>query len=200
MNVQPSITPASFSPASPLFDTSRDTFKSLNTSFTTSETPVLETTTVTEVSLGYHRNGQYSITAMTTSAGTVAERCAFTEFVQPSVQKASGSPIGNQQFQIANRFTYTGHEWDEALGLHRSRIGRSSVDAEWSEFGVTIDYRRSEELCCKDACGIGCDFAAAVADCLGDFLPAPVRNECNFGVRMAAIDCGLSCIHRCDLQ
>ena len=64
---------------------------------------------------------------MTTSNGTVAERCAYTEYGQPSVLKASGSPIGNQQFQIANRFTYTGREWDGALGLHRSRIGRSSV-------------------------------------------------------------------------
>lgn len=91
MNVQPSITPASFSPASPLFDTSRDTFKSLNTSFTTSETPDLETTTVTEVSLGYHRNGQYSITAMTTSSGAVGENYTYTAYGQPTILNASGS-------------------------------------------------------------------------------------------------------------
>ena len=69
----------------------------------------------------YHRNQQYSITAMTTSTGAVAERYAYTAYGQPTICNASGSPIGNQQSQIANRFTYTGREWDETLGLHHFR-------------------------------------------------------------------------------
>jgi RHS repeat-associated protein len=69
----------------------------------------------------YHRNQQYSITAMTTSTGAVAERYAYTAYGQPTIIDASGSPIGNQQSQIANRFTYTGREWDETLGLHHFR-------------------------------------------------------------------------------
>jgi RHS repeat-associated protein len=69
----------------------------------------------------YHRNQQYSITAMTTSTGAVAERYAYTAYGQPTILNASGSPIGNQQSQIANRFTYTGREWDETLGLHHFR-------------------------------------------------------------------------------
>jgi hypothetical protein len=52
-----------------------------------------------------HRNGQHSITAMTTSTGAVAEPYAYTAYGQPTNLNASGSPIGNQQSQIANRFT-----------------------------------------------------------------------------------------------
>ncbi len=58
---------------------------------------------------------------MTTWTGAVAERYAYTAYGQPTILDASGSPIGNQQSQIANRFTYTGREWDETLGLHLFR-------------------------------------------------------------------------------
>nr|MCU0718741.1 RHS repeat-associated core domain-containing protein [Pirellula sp.] len=58
---------------------------------------------------------------MTTSTGAVAERYAYTAYGQPKILNASGSPIGNQQSQIANRFTYTGGEWNETLGLHHLR-------------------------------------------------------------------------------
>ena len=121
MNIHPITTPASPSLASPHFDASCDSIESLTTSFTASALPTLETTTVTEVALGYHRNQQYSITAMTTSTGAVAERYAYTAYGQPTICNATGSPIGNQQSQIANRFTYTGREWDETLGLHHFR-------------------------------------------------------------------------------
>jgi hypothetical protein len=66
MNVHPIFTPASPSLASPLFDASCDSITSLTTSFVASVVPTLEATTVTEAALGYHRNQQYSITAMTT--------------------------------------------------------------------------------------------------------------------------------------
>ncbi|MFN7845200.1 MAG: hypothetical protein ACK5N9_26045 [Pirellula sp.] len=55
MNVHPITTPASPSLASPLFDASFDSIESLTTSFAASVVPTLETTTVTEVALGYHR-------------------------------------------------------------------------------------------------------------------------------------------------
>ncbi|MFN7842787.1 MAG: RHS repeat domain-containing protein, partial [Pirellula sp.] len=117
MNVHPITAPASPSLASPLFDASFDSIESLTTTFTSPVVPTLETTTVTEVAIGYHRNQQYSITAMTTSTGAVAERYAYTAYGQPTILDASGSAIGNQQSQIANRFTYTDREWDETLGL-----------------------------------------------------------------------------------
>ncbi len=81
MNIHPNVTPASPSLASPLFDASFDSIESLTTTFTSLVVPTLETTTFTEVALGYHRNGQYSITTMTTSSDTVAERYAYTRMV-----------------------------------------------------------------------------------------------------------------------
>ena len=67
----------------------------------------------------YHRNGQYSITAMTTSTGAVAERYAYTAYGQPTLLNASGSVLTNSA--VSNRYTYTGREWDETLGLHHFR-------------------------------------------------------------------------------
>jgi RHS repeat-associated protein len=147
MNNHPNATPASPSLASPLFDASFDSIESLTTTFAASVVPTLETTTVTEVALGYHRNQQYSITAMTTSTGAVAERYAYTAYGQPTILDASGSQIGNQQSQIANRFTYTGREWAETLGLHHFRarwisplagrfLGRDPIGFEGSKWGL----------------------------------------------------------------
>jgi len=119
MNIHPITTPASPSLASPLFDAAFDSIDSLTTSFTASEVPTLETTTVTEVALGYHRNQQYSITAMTTSTGAVAERYAYTAYGQPTILNASGSVLTNSA--VGNRISYTGREWDETLGLHHFR-------------------------------------------------------------------------------
>jgi RHS repeat-associated protein len=67
----------------------------------------------------YHRNQQYSITAMTTSTGAVAERYAYTAYGQPTILNASGSVLTSSA--IGNRYTYTGREWDETLGLHHFR-------------------------------------------------------------------------------
>jgi RHS repeat-associated protein len=119
MNLHPITTPASPSLASPIFDASFDSIESLTTTFTASVVPTLETTTVTEVALGYHRNQQYSITAMTTSTGAVAERYAYTAYGQPTILNASGSVLTSSA--VGNRYTYTGREWDETLGLHHFR-------------------------------------------------------------------------------
>jgi RHS repeat-associated protein len=67
----------------------------------------------------YHRNQQYSITAMTTSTGAVAERYAYTAYGQPTILNASGSVLTSSA--VGNRYTYTGREWDETLGLHHFR-------------------------------------------------------------------------------
>jgi RHS repeat-associated protein len=119
MNIHPNITPASPSLASPIFDASFDSIESLTTSFVLPVVPTLETTTVTEVALGNHRNGQYSITAMTTSTGAVAERYAYTAYGQPTILNASGTVLTSSK--VGNRYTYTGREWDETLGLHHFR-------------------------------------------------------------------------------
>ncbi|MFN8739199.1 MAG: RHS repeat domain-containing protein, partial [Pirellula sp.] len=67
----------------------------------------------------YHRNQQYSITAMTTSTGAVAERYAYTAYGQPTILNASGTVLTSSA--VGNRYTYTGREWDATLGLHHFR-------------------------------------------------------------------------------
>ncbi len=66
-----------------------------------------------------HRNQQYSITAVTTSSGSVAERYAYTAYGQPTILDASGSVLSSSA--INNRYTYTGREWDQTLGLYHFR-------------------------------------------------------------------------------
>jgi RHS repeat-associated protein len=145
MNIHPITTPTSPSLASPLFDASFDSIESLTTYFTASAAPTIETTTVTEVALGYHRNQQYSITAMTTSTGAVAERYAYTANGQPTIASASGSVLTSSA--VGNRYTYTGREWDETLGLHHFRarwmspmtgrfLGRDPIGYAGSEWGL----------------------------------------------------------------
>jgi RHS repeat-associated protein len=119
MNIHPITTPTSPSLASPLFDASFDSIESLTTYFTASAAPAIETTNLTEVALGYHRNQQYSITAMTTSTGAVAERYAYTAYGQPTIASASGSVLTSSA--VGNRYTYSGREWDETLGIHHFR-------------------------------------------------------------------------------
>jgi RHS repeat-associated protein len=67
----------------------------------------------------YHRNQQYSVTAITTSAGTVAERYAYSAYGEPTICDSAGSAIGSSA--INNRYSYTGREWDATVGLHHFR-------------------------------------------------------------------------------
>ena len=56
---------------------------------------------------------------MTTSTGAVAERYAYTAYGQPTILNASGTVLTSSL--VGNRYTYTGREWDETLGLHHFR-------------------------------------------------------------------------------
>jgi RHS repeat-associated protein len=67
----------------------------------------------------YHRNQQYSITAVSDGGGSVVERYAYSAYGQVTIADASGSVISNSA--IANRYTYTGREWDEGLSLYHYR-------------------------------------------------------------------------------
>ena len=64
-----------------------------------------------EVASADHSNQQYSVTAVTTSAGSIAERYAYNAYGEPSILDGSGSVIANSA--INNRYSYTGREWDE---------------------------------------------------------------------------------------
>ncbi|MFM8217095.1 MAG: RHS repeat-associated core domain-containing protein, partial [Pirellula sp.] len=87
----------------------------------------------------FHRNQQYSVTAITTVAGAIAERYAYTAYGLPTILNASATIIASSA--ISNRYTYTGREWDATLGLHHFRarwmspiagrfLGRDPIDYE----------------------------------------------------------------------
>ena len=82
--------------------------------------PVVRKTAGTGGTLVYfHRNHQYSVTAVTTSTGSIAERYAYTAYGQPTILDASGVALPTSNFSI--RTSYTGREWDATLALHHFR-------------------------------------------------------------------------------
>jgi RHS repeat-associated protein len=83
--------------------------------------PVVRKTAGTGGTLVYfHRNHQYSVTAITTSTGAIAERYAYTAYGQPTILNASGTVISATT--LSNRYTYTGREWDSTVGLYDFRV------------------------------------------------------------------------------
>jgi RHS repeat-associated protein len=112
----------------------------------------------------YHRNQQYSVTAITTSTGAIAERYAYTAYGQPTILNASGLPLTPQSSTLSNRYTYTGREWDATLGLHHFRarwmspsagrfLGRDPIGYEGSEWGL-YEFVRSRSLVNSDPTGL----------------------------------------------
>jgi RHS repeat-associated protein len=94
----------------------------------------------------YHRNHQYSITAVTTSTGSIAERYAYTAYGQPTVLDASAFVLSSSA--INNRYTYTGREWDATLGLHHFRARWMSPIAGRFLTRDPIGYRSQRNLYC----------------------------------------------------
>jgi RHS repeat-associated protein len=90
--------------------------------------PVVRKTAGTGGTLVYfHRNHQYSVTAITTSTGTISERYAYTAYGQPTILNTSGTVISATT--LSNRYSYTGREWDATLGLHHFRARWMSPSA-----------------------------------------------------------------------
>ena len=123
----------------------------------------------------YHRNHQYSITAVTTSAGTVAERYAYSAYGQPTILDASGSVLNSSA--INNRYTYTGREWDATLGLHHFRarwmspsagrfLGRDPTGYEGSPWGL-YELLDACPLVAYDPSGERCSLNINFTDGLG---------------------------------
>jgi len=90
-------------------------------------------------------NQQYSVTAITTAAGAIAERYAYTAYGLPTILDASASVLSSSA--ISNRYTYTGREWDATLALHHFRarwmspiagrfLGRDPIGYEGSEWSL----------------------------------------------------------------
>jgi RHS repeat-associated protein len=69
--------------------------------------------------LYYHRNQQYSITAVSDGGGTVVERYAYSAYGKVTIADGTGTQISNSG--ISNRYSYTGREWDDGLSLYHYR-------------------------------------------------------------------------------
>jgi RHS repeat-associated protein len=87
-------------------------------------------------------NQQYSITAVTTSAGSIAERYAYSAYGQPTILDPSGATLQNSNFSI--RTSYTGREWDATLGLDHFRARWMSPSAGRFLTRDPIGYKGSE--------------------------------------------------------
>jgi len=82
--------------------------------------PVVRKTAGTGGTLVYfHRNQQYSVYALTDSSGNVSERYAYTAYGQPTFLNASATVQTSSAAN--NRYTYTGREWDQTIGLTHFR-------------------------------------------------------------------------------
>jgi RHS repeat-associated protein len=112
----------------------------------------------------FHRNHQYSVTAISTSAGTIAERYAYTAYGQPTILDASGAVLQTSDFSL--RYSFTGREWDATLGLHHFRarwmnpsagrfLGRDPIGYEGSEWGL-YEFLESNSFGNLDPFGKSC--------------------------------------------
>jgi RHS repeat-associated protein len=81
--------------------------------------PVLRYEPSATETLYYHRNQQYSIIALTDNTGSITERYAYSAYGEPVFVSATGTVLADSAED--NRYTYTGREWDEGLGLYHFR-------------------------------------------------------------------------------
>ena len=120
-------------------------------------------------------NHQYSITAVTTSTGSIAERYAYTAYGQPTVLDASAFVLSSSA--INNRYTYTGREWDATLGLHHFRarwkspiagrfLTRDPIGYKGKSFNL-YQFVRGRALSRIDPSGLTDGFAYPVTICCG---------------------------------
>ncbi|MCU0714417.1 MAG: RHS repeat-associated core domain-containing protein, partial [Pirellula sp.] len=81
--------------------------------------PLLRETVTGSVRHFFHRNQQYSVTALSDSAGDTAERYAYTAYGALSIFNPAGTPQATTT--LHNRYTYTGREHDPDLNLYHFR-------------------------------------------------------------------------------
>ena len=65
----------------------------------------------------FHRNQQYSITALTDSSGTPVERYAYTAYGDPTILDGAGTTTRTTSF-IGNPYLYTAQEYDAESALY----------------------------------------------------------------------------------
>ncbi len=89
--------------------------------------PVMRAGSTSTAKLCYHRNQQYSVTALTDTTGTISERYAYDAYGKLSVFDGGGSVLSGSAY--GNRYTYTGREWDGELGLYHYRARMYSPES-----------------------------------------------------------------------
>jgi RHS repeat-associated protein len=81
--------------------------------------PVMRWQTSNSTPVYYHRNQQYSVTALTDSTGAVLERYAYSAYGVPTIANASGTVLTSSAHN--NRYLYTGREWDNDIQQYHYR-------------------------------------------------------------------------------
>lgn len=81
--------------------------------------PVMRWQTSNSARVYYHRNQQYSVTALTNNTGAVLERYAYTAYGVPTITTATGTLRSVSAH--ANRYLYTGREWDPTIFQYHYR-------------------------------------------------------------------------------
>jgi RHS repeat-associated protein len=139
-----------------------------------------------------HSNQQYSITAITTSSGAIAERYAYSAYGEPTILDSSGSTLASSA--INNRYSYTGREWDATVGLYHFRarwmspksgrfLGRDPIGFEGSKWDL-YSFVENRAVIGRDPSGLcGTKNDDLIKKCMKDFrdcLDASVRerNRC----------------------
>jgi RHS repeat-associated protein len=172
------------------FDGACTSTPSLPTIASTNESPSDSSKTTSILTGPFCCNHQYSVTAITTSTGAIAERYAYTAYGQPTILNASGTPLSPQTSTLNSRYSYTGREWDATLALHHFRarwmspsagrfLGRDPIGYAGSEWGL---YEAFE---CKALYGVdplGLQIGMNEGDCYDWWMnPVPHDNMCEGG-------------------
>ena len=131
--------------------------------------PVMRSTGTAGAKHYFHRNQQYSITAITDGSGAISERYAYSAYGTPTITDASGT--ARTLSAVGNRYSYTGREWDETLALYHYRariydsvagrfVSRDPIGFEGSPWNL-YEYVGSASLSKLDPSGLamGCGTA-----------------------------------------
>ena len=136
------------------------------------------------------RNQQYSVTALTNASGTITERYTYTAYGQPAFFDGSGTVLTASA--ESNRYTYTGREWDEDLGLYHYRArmydalsgrfsSRDPLGYEGSAWGLYV-YCENSPLLYLDWAGLSaCDRTFGTAMCKAwckETYPPRLQKDC----------------------
>jgi RHS repeat-associated protein len=126
--------------------------------------PVMRWQTSNSTPVYYHRTQQYSITAITSSTGSVLERYAYTAYGLPSFFDGSGSSLQTSNFAI--RTLFTGREWDNDIQQYhyRARMYDASLGRFCSRDPIgyhsstnAYDYTKDTPLVAIDPLGLDSD-------------------------------------------